>query len=247
MNKKYKIRSIITIVFIVVLWQLIALLKNNEFIIPYPIHVIDAMIQQVFSKSFYKTLLYTIARAIIGLNISFIFGIIMAYISYKYKIIKEMFYPLLLLIRSIPNISYILIVLIIFSRTNAVIIILFLILFPIIYTNIYSALKNIDLSFKDVLQIYPEKEWYCVRKVYLPLLKPTIEASLLSGISLAFKVGVMAEIIGGMQIGIGRELNLCRLNFDMVGMFAWTGWMILLLLCMDQIIKVLMNRNKKVK
>lgn len=247
MNKKYNIRSTITIVFILILWQLIALLKNNEFIIPYPMHVVYTMIQQIFSKSFYETLFYTITRGIIGLSISFIFGIIMAYISYKYKVINEMFYPLLLLIRSIPNISYILIVLVVFSRTNAVIIILFLILFPIIYTNIYSALQNIDFSFKDVLKLYPEKELYCIRKVYLPLLKPTIEASLLSGISLAFKVGVMAEIIGGMQIGIGRELNLCRLNFDMIGMFAWTGWMILLLVCMDKIIKIIINHNKKVK
>lgn len=247
MNRKQLSRIIVSIFCILLFWQIMALMKNNVFIIPYPMDVFGTMIEQICSNRFYSAILYTVIRGVAGLGISFVLGSILAYISYKYKIIDDLFYPLLLLMRSIPNISYILIVLIIFSRNSAVVVILFLILFPIIYSNIYAALESIDPLLLDVMKLYPEREIYCIYKVYLPLLKNTIESSLLSGISLSLKVGVMAEIIGGTQTGIGRELNLCRLNFDMTGMYAWTGWMILLLICLDVIIKNMVNRKHKDK
>ena len=75
-----------------------------------------------------------------------------------------------------------------------------------------------------------------LRRVYLPLLSSSIQASLSNGISLTFKVGVMSEIMGQVPMGIGRQMNLCRLTSDMTGVFAWTGWIILILLLMDALL-----------
>lgn len=46
----------------------------------------------------------------------------------------------------------------------------------------------------------------------------------------------MSEIMGQVQQGIGRQMNLCRLTSDMTGVFAWTGWIILILLLMDALL-----------
>lgn len=242
MKQKQISRTLAAVMILLLLWQLFAMLKDNDMLVPYPLQVFERMRLQIFSKSFYETISITLLRGLLGLLAAFICGLSGAYLSFRSNVFRDLFYPLLLLTRSVPNISYILIVLIIFARSIAVIIILFLILFPIIYSNIYSSLLHLDKSLMEVMKLYPETEGYCIRKVYLPLLKPAIEASLSAGISLAFKVGVMAEILGGMQEGIGRELNLCRLNFDMIGMFAWTGWMIFLLMMLDHILKRNMKR-----
>ena len=79
---------------------------------------------------------------------------------------------------------------------------------------------------------------YLLRRVYIPLLSSSIQASLANGISLTFKVGVMSEIMGQVQMGIGRQMNICRLTSDMTGVFAWTGWIILILLFMDAVLHV---------
>ena len=46
----------------------------------------------------------------------------------------------------------------------------------------------------------------------------------------------MSEIMGQVPMGIGRQMNLCRLTSDMTGVFAWTGWIILILLLMDALL-----------
>ena len=227
------------------LWHMFAWFENNEFILPFPSHVLAYMGNQLQYQSFYETAFISCLRAIIGLSVSLIVALFFAYISYRKPVVKDLLYPVILLTRSIPNISYILIVLILFSRHIAVIIVLFLILFPVLYSSFYTGFQEIGKRYHTVMALYPDTEVVFLKRVYLPLLKPIFQSSISSGISLAFKVCVMAEILGGMQQGIGRQLNLCRLNFDMIGLFAWTGWMILLLILMDCIIRFVLIRSKE--
>ena len=93
-----------------------------------------------------------------------------------------------------------------------------------------------DDKLKRVMRLYKEKTLREIRMVRLPMLRPFIRGSLLSGIGLAFKVGVMAEILGQVSYGIGRELQYCRTDLDMVGIFAWTGWIIFILIILDWVI-----------
>ena len=148
----------------------------------------------------------------------------------------DLFYPILLLTRSVPNISYIIVILLWFGSESSAAIVSFLIIFPTIYSSLYSGLQHMDENLKRVVQLYPESRWYLLRRVYLPLLSSSIQASLSNGISLTFKVGVMSEIMGQVPMGIGRQMNLCRLTSDMTGVFAWTGWIILILLLMDALL-----------
>ena len=53
----------------------------------------------------------------------------------------------------------------------------------------------------------------------------------------------MAEIFSQVQIGIGRQMNLCRLNFDMIGLFAWTGWIVILLVFLENIIRKILRKE----
>ena len=134
-----------------------------------------------------------------------------------------------MILKSIPNISYILIVLILTNSETAVTLISFMILFPMIYANVLTGMKHFDQDLRDVIRLYPENLWRMIFKVYLPLLKNYLFASLMSGLGLVFKVGIMAEILGSAPSGLGRQFQICRLNLDMVGIYAWTIWVVLFL------------------
>ena len=56
----------------------------------------------------------------------------------------------------------------------------------------------------------------------------------------------MAEIVAQAQNGIGRQMNYCKVSFDMTGVFAWTGWIILLALIMEIFIHLILYRKKEV-
>ena len=93
--------------------------------------------------------------------------------------------------------------------------------------------------------VYEQPLWYQIIKVKIPLLYSYLIASFSSGIGLAFKVGVMAEILGQVNNGIGKKLQWSYLNIDMIGVFAWTLWLILLLLVLEKGIVYLIGIVRK--
>lgn len=242
-----QVRVISSAFVLFLIWWLLAAMMDNDFIIPYPLDVIRLMLAQLTMSSFYENLIYTLFRSWGGLCVAFIIAGSCAFLAYQFKLFHDLFYPLLLLMRSVPNISFIIVILLWFGSDSSAAIVSFLIIFPTIYANIYSGLNHIDSNLIKVVQLYPKKTSYKIRHVYLPLLGSSIQASLSNGMSLTFKVGVMAEILGQVQIGIGRQMNLCRLTSDMTGVFAWTGWIILILLIMDLLLHLFWKKNEDEK
>lgn len=240
--KVYRIFGSVFVLFL--LWECAAMMMQNDWLMPYPQDVFLYMKQQVFQASFYQTVSITLFRSLLGLGLSFVLACMCAYVSYCSPRFRDLSYPLLLLTRSVPNISYILFVFIWFGSERSTTIISFLILFPTIYSSMYQGFLHINQDLKNVIRMYPKKQWYLIRRVYIPMLEEAINTSLSNGVSLTFKVGVMSEIIGQVQTGIGRSLNLCRLQNDMTGIFAWTGWIILILLVIEKSIQIIHHFRK---
>jgi NitT/TauT family transport system permease protein len=43
----------------------------------------------------------------------------------------------------------------------------------------------------------------------------------------------MAEVLGQVTVGIGRQIHLSRILLDTVRVFSWTIWIILLFITVD--------------
>lgn len=228
---------VLSIIVLLITWKIASVLVGYSFILPSPEEVFVAMLRLLNTSSFYKAIAATVVRSFFGLAFAFLSAGLVAFFAWKHRWIADLFSPFLLLMRSVPNISYILLVLYWCSRNSSSVIISFLILFPMIYQILFEALKEFRMSYQKVLYIYPKPWKQSLFQVYLPLLRPAIAASLCNGIAMAFKVGVMAEILGQVNLGIGRAMQLARLNFDLVSVLAWTGWIILLLFIFDQVLK----------
>ena len=128
---------------------------------------------------------------------------------------------------------------------GSVTVIVFLILFPVLYSQIVSGMMSINPELLDVSRMYPETFLNRLTKVILPMLWPSLMEGIKTALSLGFKVGVMAEILGQVQTGIGQQLYLGRINLDMVAIFAWTGWMILLSVLIDFILNAVITVSER--
>ncbi|MEF9920127.1 MAG: ABC transporter permease subunit [Erysipelotrichaceae bacterium] len=241
MKKRY---FTIGCVLIITSWWLGAYFMDNSYILPTPQAVVTSMMHQITSPDFYRIVLTTLTRSSMGLLFAFITALLFALCSYYSSILLGLLTPIITLAKSVPNISYIIIILIWFGREVSATIITFLILFPMFYSNFLTGLESKDKKLCDVLKIYPLSKFNQIIKIDLPMLKPFIAASMSSGIGLAFKVGVMAEILGQVDQGIGRELQYCRINLDMAGIFAWTIWIIILLVILEQGLKIFFHKQK---
>lgn len=230
-------RILFSFVLLLALWQGMTMVVLNEIILPQPLHVLNTMIAQMKTPLFYVTIAHTLIRILCGFLIAMAVALFFAFLTYFYPVAADLCYPLILVTRSIPNISYILIVLFWCSSQISVIVISFMILFPTIYAALYQGLCDVPDAYHDLMTMYPGQKRFDVFHVYLPFLRPYLFTSTSVGVSLALKVGIMAEILGQSAIGIGRELNICRLNLDMGGVFAWTIWIIFILWALDRFIR----------
>lgn len=218
---------------LLIIWMLGSIYIDNVFILPSPIRVGNEMLSMCSTKVFYQSCLYTIVRVLYSIFISFVFGSICAFISSRYTFIQSIFSKLLLIVRSLPNVTIIILLLFWVSREMTVFLVSFLLLFPIVYENIFHSIEKIKNEWKDVLFIYKQPFLYQVKDVYLPMLGAAISSSLISAASLGFKVGIMAEILGQVQNGIGRQIQIARVNFELGRVMAWTIWVLVLVFIVD--------------
>jgi len=216
------------------LWQIIAMVVNQAVILPSFSDVFMRLIQHLSQSTLYINLFYTLSRVILGTLIAFVFSLSFAIFSYDFKWIKQALNPLILISKTIPNITYILLVLIWFSRELSVLFVTILILFPVLYNQISISLVEINPELLELLKLYPETYYYRLIKVILPLIKVSLYEGIKGALSLGFKVGVMAEILGQVQPGLGYLMHIARMNFETVDLFAYTAIMIIVVILIEK-------------
>ena len=223
-----------TTLLLILIWFLASFFINNEFLLPGPFDVVRSMIEQLTRPDFFNVLLSTSVRTLSGCFMSLVFGAMLGIMSGNSVKLKHFFEPLHQLIKTIPNITYILILLIWFGQERSVSVIVFCILFPVFYGQFVQRAEMVLKQTHDLFEIYPisvSDKWM---KVLFPMLSSEVFSSLKTGIGMGFKVCVMAEILGQVSAGIGRQMNIGRLNLDLASVFAWTIWLILISLILQK-------------
>ena len=227
-------RKVLIWILYFVIWQGIAMFVNQSIILPSFLDVFNRLVTILSDSPFYVHLFYTLFRVVLGTVVAFVLSFIFAILSYDFDFVDNALKPIVLISKTIPNITYILLVLIWFSREMSVFFVTLLILFPVLYTQISSALLGINPEHLEVLKLYPETYFYRLFKVILPLIKISLIEGIKGALSLGFKVGVMAEILGQVQPGLGYLMHLARMNFETVDLFAYTAIMIMVVVLIEK-------------
>lgn len=225
------------VLFALFLGEFLFLVMDNPVIFPSPWMVLAAMKEQLQTTIFYKSIFFTVTRVVFGIAMSFFFGAMLAFWRFFYPKTRIWLDYLILLLRSIPNITLMILFLFWLGGEQSLFLVIFLVLFPVVYQACADELETIQTRWKDVLEIYPQPRRYLLRQVYIPLLKPALGSALISITSLGFKVGVMAEILSQVRGGIGRNMQIAKLNVDLASLLAWTIWFLIVVAVCEWIIK----------
>lgn len=235
---------IILVLVIIGIWQGLFLMVHNPLILPCPQDVMLRMVSMISDISFYEILMVTFFHICVVIAISIILAFLLAYIGYTHPIIDAYVSPCLSMIQATPNISIIILLLIWTKALYVVYIILLIVVFPLLYNNYSQGFKDIDQDLKDAITLYHPPFFYKLVHVYLPLMKGHFLSSLRSALSLSVKVTVMAEIMAQLPQGIGREINYSRIQFDMTGVFAWTIWLLIIILLIEYFLQKIITDYK---
>lgn len=212
----------ITCAALLILWQLGAMAAGNDILIPTVPETFGYLFGLLGTAKFYSALWASFFRIMCGWCLSLAAALILSILCSLYPRFRLYFEPLQILTRTIPNVSYIIIALIWLGSEGAVMLVSFLILFPIFMNGFMNRMDQVSRECRDVENIYPETVSFRIRKVILPMLAAEMISTGKTAASMGFKVGVMAEILGSVPNGIGRSINYCRMDLNTAGILAWT-------------------------
>ena len=248
-NKKVVVRRVLFIAVILVIWQMIAVSVNNNILFPSPIETLSSFFSLLIKPQTWTSIGITLMRVIRGLCISLVLSLLLLMVYEADHRTESIFSPIVLLISSIPNISYMILAIIWLGSEASVSVVTMMVLFPVTFQGLFSAILDEEESLKDVQAIYREAFLFRVRYHLLPMLSITLLRTMKTALQLGFKVGIMAEIVASVRSGIGRSMHFANLNLNTAEVLAWTLIIIFLSMCftalIDRLLEMRMQHEEK--
>lgn len=204
------------------IWQIVAVAINQDIVLTSPIQTIQTLFSLAQSREFWVSIGLSLLRIFVGGALAFTFGSLLAFLSFKYKLVKLLFEPLISTIKSIPVASFVILLLIWVRTPYLSISISFLMALPIIYIAVLEGLLGTDQKLIEMANVYQIHGWYRVKAIYLSQLMPSLKTATSLAMGFCWKSGIAAEVIGLPTFSIGEHLYNAKVYLDTPALFAWT-------------------------
>lgn len=229
------------IIFWLLAWQGLSMYIGREILLVSPFSVFTRLSQLVVEATFWTSILFSIQRIMVGFFLATFSGILFATLAAKFKPIEQLLEPFVLFVKATPVASIIILLLIWISSRNLAIVVSFLMVMPIMYTNVLSGIKNTDKELLEMADIFNLSWKRKIQYIYLFQVLPFFKAACLLGLSLSFKSGIAAEIIGTPRGSIGANLHQARILLMTADLFAWTITIILISTFIERLFMFLLD------
>lgn len=227
---------IAAIIVAILLWQLLAMKLDQKLLLATPVDVAKTLGVLVKSQEFYSAIAYSMGRILLGLLIGAAVGTACALLAGRWHFMEVLFWPYFSAMKATPVASVVILCLVWLSSRRLSVFIVFLVVTPVIYTNILAGIKNLDLKMKDMARVFGINGLRRLLYVYLPELKTYIIAAFTLATGMAFKAGIAAEVIGTPVGSLGKMLYNAKVYLETPELFAWTLVIIVLSVVVEQVI-----------
>ncbi len=212
-----------------------------QILLPTPLSVLESLVFLVAQLNFWQSVAFTIFKISSGFVIAVFIGTLFAIVSHKSKVFRQFISPIILISKSVPVASIIILILIWISTQNLSIFISFIMVMPVVYTNILSGIKNLNIQLTEMAHLFNVTNAATLRYIIIPQIMPFFEAACIVGLGMSFKAGIAAEVIGLPDNSIGEHLYEAKVFLDTPSLFAWTVVIILLSLIFEKTFALLIK------
>lgn len=223
------------IAFWLAVWEIASLLIGEELFLPSPISVLEALAASAVDLSFWSAILFTLERIILGFIISLSSAVILAFLSYRWRILGILLEPIVKVVRATPVASIVILILVWVRSRNLSVVISFMMVFPVVYQNVLKGLCNTDRNLIEMADAYRIRTLKRIRYIYLPYLVPYLESAISISLGLAWKSGIAAEVIGLPDGSIGERVYEAKIYLSMPDLFASTVTVIILAFVFERV------------
>lgn len=226
-------------------WQLASLLVDEKLLLVSPAEVIARLFSLVRGEDFFAVVGFTLTRIALGFFFGLLLGTALALLAGRFRIAEIMLWPYMITVKSVPVASFVVIALIWFKASNLSSLISFLMVLPIIYTNLLDGIRSVDKKMLEMADVFGIPFSRRMKYIWLPAVKPFLISGCRISLGLAWKSGVAAELIGIPDGSVGEALYYSKLFLDTADLFAWTVVIVLLSVVFEKLFLFLLKKLLK--
>jgi NitT/TauT family transport system permease protein len=217
-----KLEKIIAVAVALAVWQIGAMLLGKSLLLVTPVTVARRLISLCAEADFLRVIGFSLTRIAGGYLMALAAGSLLAVIAGRFRLAETLFWPYVAAIKSVPVASFIILCLIWLNAKSLSVFIAFLMVIPIVYTNVLQGIRSTDPKLLEMARLFRVSRFKKLKYIYLPQLRPYLFSAFSVSIGLAWKAGVAAEVIGIPDGSIGEKLYEAKVYLNSADLFAWT-------------------------
>ncbi len=223
-------------------WQAAAMAVASPLLLPSPLRVLSRLAALLPTASFWRSALFSFCRIAGGFALALLLGTALAFAAGRFPAVDVLLRPYVLAVKSVPVASFIILALIWMDTAALPLFISFLMVFPILYTNVLQGLRSADSQLTEMARLFRVPWRRQVRGILLPAVEPFLLAGCAAALGMSWKAGVAAEVIGVVSGSIGERLYDAKIYLQTADLLAWTVVIVALSAAFEHLVLALLRR-----
>jgi NitT/TauT family transport system permease protein len=225
----------LSIIAIVTLWAIAALLAQSR-MLPSPLMVAGSIVTETLNGELPYEMGCTLARVIVSFSIALALGSLAGYAMGRWRAVDRYGDPWLVVLLNLPALVTILFAYIwIGLNETAAILAVALNKLPNVVVMMREGTRALDPGLDEMARAFRLTGFSRVRHVVMPQLAPYFAAASRSGLSIAWKIVLVAELIGRPN-GVGFVLGTAFSLFDLTRILSYALTFVALMLTIENLL-----------
>ncbi|WP_343250618.1 ABC transporter permease [Diplocloster hominis] len=215
------------VAFWLIVWQLTSMALGQEILLVSPVSVLLRLGELVRTLPFWHAVFFSFVRNVGGFLLAILAGVLFAALSFCFSWFRELLHPVMAVVKATPVASFIILCLVWIPSRGLSVFISFLMVLPIIYTNVLEGIHHTDRQLLEMAKVFRIRGIRRMRYIYFSQVMPHFRSACGVSLGLCWKSGIAAEVIGMPDGSIGDMLYQAKIYLDTPDLFAWTFVIIL--------------------
>ena len=208
--------------FWLLVWQLLAVLIGKDVVLSPPLTVFGTLVRLMGTGEFWLTVGATFLRILLGYGLGAALGLGLGLAAWKSRIVRRLLAPFISVVRATPVASFIILLLFLARNQWIPVIIAALMVMPLVWTACLQGIEETDGALLEMGRVFELSHGWQLHHIYGPSVRAFLRPAAVSGLGLAWKAGVAAEVLAAPEHSVGGMLYRAKIYLENPEMLAWT-------------------------
>ncbi len=235
MFRRSRVENAGAVILALAIWQIGAMILDRSILLVTPAAVVQRLAALLQEPDFFGAVGFSFLRIAGGYFLALFAGSALAVAAGHSHGFEVIMWPYIQAIKSVPVASFIILCLIWLSSASLSVFISFLMVLPIVYSNMLQGIKSADGKLLEMACLFRMPWHRKLKYIHLPHLKPYLLSACSVSIGLSWKAGIAAEVIGIPEGSVGEKLYEAKVYLSSADLFAWTVVIVLISVAFEKV------------